>query len=121
MTRGPIDGTAANGASAGSLEPLAVPATPNTLVLEVAATVIAAAAVPGDEIEPYPRVSKSLPAATTDGTPMRAALASANASASAEGSICGPPSERLRTSMPSATAAFTAAASSTVEPMAPLS
>jgi len=43
------------------------------------------------------------------------------ASASAVGSICGPPSERFSTSMPSATAASTAAASSTVEPIAPLS
>ena len=50
-----------------------------------------------------------------------AAFASAIESASADGSICGPPSERLSTSMPSSTARSTAAASSTVEPIAPLS
>ncbi len=51
-TRGPIDGTAVNGCSAGAALPLTRPLTPKTRVLEVAATVIAVALVPGEEIEP---------------------------------------------------------------------
>ncbi len=51
-TRGPIDGTAVKGVSAGEPVPLTRPLTPNTRVLDVAATVIAVALVPGDEIEP---------------------------------------------------------------------
>ena len=51
-TRGPSDGTAVNGESAGEPVPLTRPLTPNTRVLEVAATVMAVADEPGEEIEP---------------------------------------------------------------------
>ena len=52
VTRGPTDGTAENGVSAGEPSPLTVPLTPKTRVVDVAATVIAVALVPGEEIEP---------------------------------------------------------------------
>ena len=51
-TRGPIDGTAVKGVSSGASVALTRPLTPKTRVLDVAATVIATADVPGDETEP---------------------------------------------------------------------
>ena len=51
-TRGPIDGTAVKGESSGASVALTRPLTPKTRVVDVAATVIATAEVPGDETEP---------------------------------------------------------------------
>jgi hypothetical protein len=47
-----MDGTAVNGSRAAVPAPLTVPLTPNTVPADVAATVIAVALVPGDEIDP---------------------------------------------------------------------
>ena len=94
-------------------------ASPNHRVVVVAATVIGARAVPGDSTEPSPLSPKLLPAATTTTTPAREAASTAFESASAEGSIWTPPSDRSITSMPSATAASTARARSAVLPTAP--
>ncbi len=84
-----------------------------------AATVIAAAELPGDETEPRPKSWKSFPAATTGTTPAAAAASSASATTSRVGSISGSPMERLITSMPSATAASIAATSSGAFPSRP--
>jgi hypothetical protein len=73
---------------------------------------MAAAEFAGDETEPAPRSLKSFPAATTGTTPAAAAASSASATTSRRGSISGSPIERLRTSMPSRTAASIAATSS---------
>lgn len=85
----------------------------------VAPTVIARAALPGDPSEPRPNSSKSLPAATTGTTPAAAALSSAIATRSRDGSISGSPSDRLMTSIPSATAASIAATISGALPLSP--
>ena len=78
--------------------------TPTKRPTLVAATVIASGAEPGEEIEPLPRSSPLLPAATTVTTPARAAPWMARATTSLADSTSGSPSERLSTSMPSATA-----------------
>jgi hypothetical protein len=85
----------------------------------VAPTVIAFAALPGEDSDPRPNSSKSLPAATTGTTPAAAAASSARATRSRDGSISGSPSERLMTSMPSATAASIAATISGALPLSP--
>src|SRR5690242_13933450 len=74
----------------------------------VAATAIARAALAGESIEPRPKSSKSLPAATTGTTPARAAPLSARTTRSRVGEISGSPKEQLSTSIPSLTAASTA-------------
>ena len=56
-----------------------------------------------------PKSSRSFPAAITGTTPAAATLWIASISASFAGSICGPPPEKLITSMPSSTAASKAA------------
>ena len=80
-----------------------------TCVFETAATEIASGAVPGEPAEPRPKSSRSFPAAMTGTTPAAATLWIASTSASFAGSICGPPPEKLITSMPSFTAASKAA------------
>ena len=74
-----------------------------------AATVIAVAALAGEDTEPAPTSLYSFPAATTDTTPAAEAASSASATTSRRGSISGSPIERLRTSIPSRTAASMAA------------
>src|SRR4051812_30566638 len=83
-----------------------------------AAAAIAFAALPGESIEPGPS-SPELPAATPATTPASAAAFNASATRSRVGSMSGSPSERLITSMPSLTAASTAAASSGALPFRP--
>ena len=80
-----------------------------TCVFDTAATEIASGAVPGEPAEPVPKSSRSLPAAITGTTPATATLWIASISASFAGSTCGPPPEKLMTSMPSLTAASNAA------------
>ena len=80
-----------------------------TWSLETAATEIASGAVPGEPTEPWPKSSRSLPAEITGTTPAAATLWIASTSASFAGSTCGPPPEKLSTSMPSATEASNAA------------
>src|SRR5215208_6286998 len=70
-----------------------------------AAAVIAREALPGEPTEPRPKASKSFPAAIAGITPAAAAPLIALTTMSRLGSISGSPSERLITSMPSATAA----------------
>ena len=72
-----------------------------TWVFESAATEIASGAVPGEPVEPSPYSSRSLPAEMTGTTPAAATLRTASTSASLAGSVCGPPPEKLITSMPS--------------------
>ena len=84
-----------------------------------AAAVIAPEALPGDETDPPPKSSNSLPAAIVGTTPAFAAPFSAATTMSREASISGSPSERLTTSMPSATAASIAAAISGALPSSP--
>jgi hypothetical protein len=81
--------------------------------------VIASGVEPGEPTEPRPKSAKSLPAATTETTPARAAAPSACTTMSREGSISGSPSDMLITSMPSATAASIAATSSGELPSRP--
>jgi hypothetical protein len=80
--------------------------------VSTAATVIARAEFAGDATVPAPRSLKSFPAATTGTTPLAAAASSALATMSRRTSISGSPIDRLRTSMPSRTAASIAATSS---------
>ena len=84
-----------------------------------AAAVIAPGALPGDVTEPLPASPQSFPAATVGTTPAFAAPSRAATTTSRFGSISGSPSDRLMTSMPSATAASTAAAISAVLPSSP--
>ena len=88
-------------------------------LLLAAAAVIAAEAVPGEPIEPRPTESNSFPAATVVTTPALAAPAIACTTRSRLGSMPGSPTERLITSIPSATAASTAAAISGLLPSIP--
>src|SRR5205085_7758986 len=84
-----------------------------------AATVIAFGAFPGEPTEPFPKSSKSLPAAITGTTPASAAPSIAWTTMSRDGSTSGSPSERLITSMPSFTACSIAAAISGALPSRP--
>src|SRR5215211_259421 len=76
-----------------------------TRELVTAADVIARGALPGEPTDPRPNVSKSLPAAIAGTTPAAAAPLIAFTTMSRLFSISGSPSERLITSIPSATAA----------------
>ena len=80
-----------------------------TWLFETAATEIASGAVPGEPTEPRPQSSRSFPAAITGTTPAFATLRTASTRASLRGSTCGPPPEKLITSMPSFTADSNAA------------
>src|SRR5438445_12464129 len=91
-----------------------------TCVLDTAATVIAAGAVPGEPTEPIPKSSRSLPAEMTDTTPAAATLRTTSIIASFAGSVSGPPPEKLITSMPSRTRDSQAAAVSGVVDVSPL-
>ena len=84
-----------------------------------AATVMARGALPGEPTEPRPKPSKSLPAAMVGTTPARAAPSIALTTMSRLGSISGSPSERLITSIPSATAASIPLAISGLLPSSP--
>ena len=65
---------------------------------------------------PRPKKSRSFPAEMTGTTPARTTFATVGIIASVRGSACGPPPEKLMTSMPSATAASNAATISGVVP-----
>ena len=78
-------------------------------MFDTAATEIASGAVPGEPAEPVPKSSRSFPAEITGTTPAAARSCTASTSASFAGSICGPPPEKLTTSMPSFTASSNAA------------
>jgi hypothetical protein len=105
--------------SAGALCDVASRAGAKTCVLDVAATVIAAGAVPGEPVEPSPNWSRSFPAAMTGTTPASATLWTALMSASFAGSTSGPPPEKLITSIPSVTADSNAATISGVSASSP--
>src|SRR4029079_7987397 len=87
--------------------------------LLTAAAVIALAALPGEEMLPYPKSENSFPAATAGTTPASAAALIAAPTRSRDGSISGSPSDRLITSMPSRTAASIPAAISGAFPFSP--
>ena len=79
-------------------------------------TAIASGAVAGEPAVPRPKKSRSFPAETIGTTPARTTLATVSISASVRGSACGPPPEKLITSIPSCTAASNAATISGVVP-----
>ena len=79
-----------------------------TCLFVTAATVIASGAVPGLPSEPRPKSSRSLPAEMTGTTPACTTLVTVSIIASFAGSVCGPPPEKLITSIPSRTAASNA-------------
>jgi hypothetical protein len=83
-------------------------------VFDVAATVTASGAVPGEPTVPRPNWSRSLPAEMTGTTPASATLWMTSIIASFAGSVSAPPPEKLITSIPSFTAASKAAAISGV-------
>ena len=82
---------------------------PNTCRFDAAATEIASGAVPGEPAEPSPNSSRSLPAEMTATTPADVTFRIVSTIASLTGSVCGPPPEKLITSIPSATADSNAA------------
>jgi hypothetical protein len=88
--------------------------------LETAPTEIAAGAVPGDPAVPNPNSSRSFPAEMTGTTPASATFSIVSTIASLAGSVCGPPPEKLITSMPSRTAASNAATISGVLATCPI-
>ena len=87
----------------------------NTCEFDVAATAIASGATPGEPAVPKPKSSRSLPAAITGTTPASATLWIVSNIASFDGSVCGPPPEKLMTFIPSATAASNACTISGVD------
>ena len=87
-----------------------------TWELVVAPTAIASGAVAGEPAVPRPKKSRSFPAETIGTTPARTTLATVSISASVRGSACGPPPEKLITSIPSCTAASNAFTISGVDP-----
>jgi hypothetical protein len=89
-------------------------------VFETAATEIASGAVPGAPAVPIPNSSRSLPAEITGMTPAAATFATVSIRASLTGSTCGPPPEKLRTCIPSRTAASKAATISGVFATCPM-
>ena len=91
-----------------------------TCVFEVAATVIASGAVPGEPIVPMPNSSRSLPAEMTGTTPASTTLWITSTIASFAGSVSAPPPEKLITSIPSRTADSNAAAISGVLAICPI-
>ncbi len=105
--------------TAGAVGAVAFSAGAKTCVFEVAATVIAAGAVPGEPTEPSPYWSRSFPAAITGTTPASATFWTVRMSASFAGSVSGPPPEKLITSIPSFTAASNAATISGVSASSP--
>ena len=82
---------------------------PKTWAFATAPTLIASGAVAGDPAVPRPKKSRSFPAEMTGTTPARTTFATASMRMSVRGSACGPPPEKLMTSMPSRTAASKAA------------
>ena len=84
--------------------------------LVVAPTLIASGEVAGEPAVPRPKKSRSFPAEMIGTTPARTVFATAGIIASVRGSACGPPPEKLMTSIPSATAASNAATISGVVP-----
>ena len=84
-----------------------------------AAAVMASGALPGEPTEPLPSASPSFPAAMHGTTPASAAPSIAFTTMSRDCSISGSPSERLITSMPSATACSIAFAISGALPSSP--
>jgi hypothetical protein len=93
---------------------------PKTWRFEVAATEIASGAVPGDPAEPRPNSSRSFPAEMTETTPAAATFRTVSIMASLTGSVCGPPPEKLITSIPSVTADSNAATISGVLATCPI-
>ncbi len=87
-----------------------------TCELVVAPTAIASGAVAGEPAVPRPKKSLSFPAETIGTTPARTTLATVSINASVRGSACGPPPEKLITSIPSRTASSNAATISGVVP-----
>ena len=82
---------------------------PKTCAFATAPTLIASGAVAGEPAVPRPKKSRSFPAEMTGTTPARTTFATASMRMSVRGSACGPPPEKLMTSMPSRTAASNAA------------
>ena len=82
---------------------------PKTCALATAPTLIASGAVAGEPAVPRPKKSRSFPAEMIGTTPARTTFATAWMRMSVRGSACGPPPEKLMTSMPSRTAASKAA------------
>ena len=82
---------------------------PKTCAFETAPTLIASGAVAGEPAVPSPKKSRSLPAEMIGTTPARTTFATAGMRMSVRGSACGPPPEKLMTSIPSRTAASKAA------------
>ena len=104
---------------AGAPAAVTVSSLPKTCRFETAATEIADGALLGEPTEPRPKSSRSFPAEITGTTPAAATLSSASISASLDGSISGPPPEKLITSMPSFTAASKASTISGVKASSP--
>ena len=84
-----------------------------------APTAIARGAFAGEPTDPLPKSLKSFPAETTGTTPAAAAASIARTTMSRVGSISTSPNEQLITSMPSRTAASTAATISGAFPSRP--
>ena len=82
---------------------------PKTCALATAPTLIASGAVAGEPAVPSPKKSRSFPAEMTGTTPARLMFLTASMRMSVRGSACGPPPEKLMTSIPSRTAASKAA------------
>ena len=80
-----------------------------TWLLAVAATLIASGAVEGEPTVPKPKSSRSFPAEITGTTPALTTFVTTCTIGSRAGSDCGPPPEKLTTSIPSATADSNAA------------
>ncbi len=78
-------------------------------LLAVAATLIESGAVEGEPTVPSPKSSRSLPAEITGTAPALTTLVTTWTIGSRAGSDCGPPPEKLTTSIPSAIAASNAA------------
>src|SRR5262249_34465911 len=87
--------------------------------LSTAATAIAPRAFAGEPTDRKPFTSKSFPAEATTTTPAAAAPSIAVSTRSRLGSTSGSPTDRLTTSIPSATAASSAAAISALLPSSP--
>ena len=106
--------------AAGAPAALTVSAGEKTWLFETAATEIASGTVPGEPALPSPKSSRSFPAEMTGTTPAFTTLATVSYIASLTGSVCGPPPEKLMTSMPSATASSNAFTISGVLAMFPI-
>ncbi len=107
-------GGIAPGAGTNGIGPMAAGATSvralvKTWLFAVAATLMASGAVEGEPTVPSPKRSRSLPAEMTGTTPALTTLFTTRTIGSRAGSLCGPPPEKLMTSIPSATAASNAA------------